>query len=132
MLLHISHLPYTRLPHVPCRHILNSSRILHDPVRFPKEMDPDAKDLIRGLCTVDRSRRLGNLSGGAKQVKQHPFFKEIDWDALYARTQPGPIIPRLSSADDTSNFDEYPDEKKNQDPYTDELRQKFETAFKDF
>ncbi|KAI9883206.1 MAG: hypothetical protein M1823_005032 [Watsoniomyces obsoletus] len=108
-------------------------KILHDPVRFPKDIDPDAKDLIRGLCTVDRSRRLGNLSGGAKQVKQHAFFKEIDWAALYARKQPGPIIPRLSGApDDTSNFDEYPDEKKNQDPYTEELRRKFEDSFKDF
>ena len=31
----------------------------------------------------DISRRLGNLRDGAKDIKSHAFFSEIDWDNPY-------------------------------------------------
>lgn len=109
-------------------------RILHHPIRFPRDMPADAKDLIQGLCTVERSRRLGNLSSGAADIKNHAFFAPaIDWAALYNRKKPGPIVPRLEHAADASNFDEYPDEDAAvRHPYTDELRAKYEDVFRDF
>ncbi len=96
-------------------------------------MSPEAEDLIKGLCTVDRSRRLGNLQAGPADIKRHAFFAPIDWTALYNRTSPGPIVPRLEHAADASNFDDYPDEDASKrHPYTDEMRGRYEDVFRDF
>jgi serine/threonine protein kinase len=95
-------------------------------------MSPDARDLIERLCTVDVSKRLGNIKGGAQTVKNHKWFQHINWDDLYQRRTPGPIIPKLTHAADTTNFDEYDPEPKSRAPYTDELRNKYESEFEDF
>ena len=93
-------------------------QIVEGRVRYPSAMSHDARDIIGGLCTVDVSKRLGNVQGGAATVKAHPWFKNIDWDAVYHRKMQGPIVPHLKSADDTRNFDEYDAEPVHRDPYT--------------
>ncbi|KAH9436888.1 hypothetical protein MCOR02_000552 [Pyricularia oryzae] len=52
-------------------------QIVEKPVVFPQDppISPNAQDIIRQFCTVDRSRRLGNISGGAARVKEHPSLK---------------------------------------------------------
>ncbi|KAF2748115.1 Pkinase-domain-containing protein [Sporormia fimetaria CBS 119925] len=107
-------------------------QIVEGRLRFPSAMSSDARDLISGLCTVDTSKRLGNIQGGAKTVKAHPWFKNIDWDALYHRRNKGPIVPHLRGPADTRNFDEYEPESSEREKYTDELREKWEKCFKDF
>ncbi len=95
-------------------------------------MPLEAQDLIRGLCTVDRTHRLGNIECGAFRVKRHPFFRGIDWDALYYKRIPGPIRPPVRYPGDTQCFDTYPDESTERVPYTDELAEHYEDAFKEF
>ncbi|KZF22983.1 Pkinase-domain-containing protein [Xylona heveae TC161] len=107
-------------------------QICEGKVRFPSGMSEDAKDLISGLCSVDTSKRLGNIQGGAERVKSHPFFKDIDWDALYQRKTKGPIVPKLKNPADASNFDEYDPEPENKLPYTDEMYDKLDKFFEDF
>jgi protein kinase A len=101
-------------------------------VRFPSAMSADARDHISGLCTVDTSKRLGNISGGAGRVKSHPWFTNIDWDRLYNREVNGPIVPHLRGPADTRNFDEYEPESEHREPYTKELSDKWDESFKDF
>lgn len=93
-------------------------QIVEGRVRYPSAMSPDARDIIAGLCTVDPAKRLGNIKGAAGTVKAHPFFKNIDWDALYHRKMKGPIVPSLRGPDDTRNFDEYDAEPAHRDTYT--------------
>lgn len=93
-------------------------QIVEGKVRYPSAMSKDARDIISGLCTVDVSKRLGNIKGGAATVKEHPWFKDIDWDRLYHRKMQGPIVPHLKSADDTRNFDDYDPEPEKKEPYT--------------
>jgi protein kinase A len=107
-------------------------RIVEGNIRFPTAMSPNARDLISKLCTVDVSKRLGNIKGGATTVKNHPWFSTIDWDALYNRRQPGPIIPHLRGPADTRNFEEYEPESQNRPAYTEELRTKYEEYFTSF
>lgn len=95
-------------------------------------MSAEARDLISGLCTVDTSKRLGNIKGGASAVKSHPWFQNIDWDALYNRKINGPIVPHLRGPADTRNFDEYEPEPDNREPYSNEMRDKWDEFFKDF
>lgn len=41
--------------------------------------------------------------GGAFEVKQHSFFRDLDWTGLLR--QKAEFIPNLESEDDTSYFD---------------------------
>ncbi len=107
-------------------------RIVDGKVRYPHGMSPEARELIGGLCTVNPSQRLGNISGGAQRVKSHPFFNGIDWHALYYRQMKGPIIPHLRHAADASNFDDYEDAPESKSIYSEEMSKKYEMAFKDF
>ncbi|XP_031091247.1 probable serine/threonine protein kinase IREH1 [Ipomoea triloba] len=66
----------------------------------PDEMSPEAQDLIDRLLTEDPHQRLG--AKGATEVKQHPFFRNINWDTL-AR-QKAAFVPTSESALDTSYF----------------------------
>ncbi|XP_045141167.1 microtubule-associated serine/threonine-protein kinase 4 [Echinops telfairi] len=43
------------------------------------------------------------ISGGAYEVKQHRFFRSLDWNSLLR--QKAEFIPQLESEDDTSYFD---------------------------
>lgn len=57
----------------------------------------------RGISTVNpqpsnpnpRSKRLGNLKGGADDVKRHKWFKGLDFDALLRHEIPPPIVPEV-------------------------------------
>lgn len=42
-------------------------------------------------------------TGGAFEVKQHSFFRDLDWTGLLR--QKAEFIPHLESEDDTSYFD---------------------------
>jgi protein kinase A len=110
------------------------TRIVSKPVAFPQEpqLSPEAKDIIHQFCTVDRSHRLGNISGRAARVKEHPFFKGVQWDDVYYRKYKGPIIPPIRYVGDAQCFDIYPDEKASREGYSSELRHKWDSHFKDF
>ncbi|KAL8666049.1 MAG: hypothetical protein Q9202_001786 [Teloschistes flavicans] len=101
-------------------------------LKFPPGFDPDARDLISGLCVVNPTHRLGNLSGGVDRVKSHPFFASVDWESLYYRKQKGPIIPNLRHPADASNFDDYDAAPEQKSVYTKEMANKYDGEFKDF
>jgi len=63
------------------------------------ELSPEAEDLIRRFC-CDKKDRIGK--NGVDEIKNHAFFKGIDWDNI--RKQNGPFVPTLEHAFDTHNF----------------------------
>ncbi|TWU74382.1 serine/threonine protein kinase, AGC [Metarhizium rileyi] len=109
-------------------------QIVEKPVTFPHDppISAEAQDIIRSFCTVDRSRRLGNISGGAARVKAHPFFRTVNWDDVLNRRQQGPIVPPVRYAGDSQCFDTYPEDDGRRDRYTDEMAQRFDSYFADF
>ncbi|KAJ1506629.1 hypothetical protein HMI56_000510 [Coelomomyces lativittatus] len=60
----------------------------------------EAKDLILKLLCPDPQRRWTS----ATQVKQHPFFKELDFETLL--TSPPPFQPDPTHMEDTDYFDQ--------------------------
>lgn len=107
-------------------------QIVEGRLRFPSAMSASARDLISGLCTVDTSKRLGNISGGAQTVKQHEWFQGIDWQAMYERRVKGPIVPHLRGPADARNFDDYEPEKEGREPYSKTMAEKWDEHFNDF
>jgi novel protein kinase C epsilon type len=57
-----------------------NQKILHDEVDIPDDMSPAAVLIVLKLLRKDPERRLGSDSDNT--VRQHPFFKGIDWEAL--------------------------------------------------
>lgn len=87
-------------------------QILAGKVNFPRYFDRNAKNLIKKLLSADLTKRYGCLKGGAQDIKKHRWFASTDWGGLYAKALPAPIVPAVSGATDTSNFDPYPESKE--------------------
>lgn len=74
-------------------------------VRFPKEvLSPEGRSFVKGLLNRNPRHRLGAIKD-ARELKEHPFFQDVDWNLLKAKDIPPPFKPHLSSETDTSNFD---------------------------
>ncbi|KAJ3070139.1 hypothetical protein HDU98_006821 [Podochytrium sp. JEL0797] len=96
---------------------------------FPPFMHPLAKDLIRKLLTPDLSRRYGNLRDGALDIKLHPWFQGVDWDAVWELKVEPPYVPDVGGVDDTSHFDEYEEDYA---PYGRNVPDVYKDKFKGF
>ena len=70
----------------------------------------DCKGAIHALLIKEPDKRLGKRSSEHDEVRAHPWFQGVDFEELLARRIPAPWKPRLASAVDTSNFDEYDEE----------------------
>ena len=79
--------------------IINWETTLHIPKEAPLSLE--ARDLILRLCTSPE-RRLG--ANGIDEIKNHPFFRLVDWGYGVRRMQ-APYIPQIISPTDTSNFE---------------------------
>lgn len=74
-------------------------------VRFPKDtLSVDGRNFVKGLLNRNPKHRLGAISD-AEELKQHPFFKDIDWNALSNKLITPPFKPKLKSETDVSYFD---------------------------
>lgn len=72
-----------------------SEKIINDEPVYPVYFSPELKSLLAGLLTKDPLKRFGN--DVEKEVKQHPFFAGIKWDALLKKQiQPPGKEVRLS------------------------------------
>ncbi|XP_045470665.1 cAMP-dependent protein kinase catalytic subunit 3 [Harmonia axyridis] len=84
-------------------------KILGGRIEWPKHLDPVAKDLIKKLLVQDRTKRLGSMKSGADDIKRHRWYKGLNWHEVLNRKLEPPILPKVSSDGDTSNFDDYPE-----------------------
>lgn len=85
--------------------------ILKGQLNFPPYVLPDAQQLLSGLITADLTKRLGNLHGGAQDVKNHPWFSEVEWERLLSKDIDAPYVPPVKAgAGDASQFEKYPEE----------------------
>lgn len=74
-------------------------------IRFPKNViGDDGKQFVKGLLNRNPQNRLGSHRG-AVELKEHPFFKNIDWDLLYKKQITPPFKPIVDSDESVANFD---------------------------
>jgi protein-serine/threonine kinase len=48
--------------------------------------------------------RLGSSGDDAKEIKNHPFFKNIEWEILMKKSLEPPYKPILNGKKDLSHF----------------------------
>ncbi|KAG6820451.1 hypothetical protein H0H93_000447 [Arthromyces matolae] len=74
-------------------------------IRFPKGViNDDGKQFVKGLLNRNPNHRLG-ANRDAEELKEHPFFKTIDWKALALKQVTPPFKPVVESDESTNNFD---------------------------
>jgi len=61
------------------------AKILHAELEIPRELSRHAKSLLAALLERDPTYRLGSSPEDAAEVKAHPFFAGVDWEALLER-----------------------------------------------
>ena len=86
--------------------------IVKGDVPYPKKIGPQSAEVVKALLTADPVERLGNLKGGADDVKKHPFFKKIAWPSLLLKKIEAPYKPTIKGETDASNFEAYDDPDK--------------------
>jgi cGMP-dependent protein kinase len=82
--------------------------ILQGVYTIPMFVSDQATDMVMRLLQHDPNKRLGRV--GRDEVRSHPFFAGIDWDALEKRQLEAPYLPPISSLNDMTNFDQYHDQ----------------------
>ncbi|EMG50549.1 Catalytic subunit of cAMP-dependent protein kinase (PKA), putative, partial [Candida maltosa Xu316] len=98
-------------------------KILAGKIHYPSFFQPDVIDLLTKLITADLTRRLGNLSNGPADIRNHPWFSEVVWEKLLAKDIETPYEPPITAGvGDSSLFDHYPEEQldygvQSEDPY---------------
>ena len=85
-------------------------------ILIPDYVSDEAQDLITKLLIINPLKRLGYGEDGAYKIKQHPYFKGINWDDAWNLKLKPPFIPNLSNETDLKYFDNMiTDEKLNSD-----------------
>ncbi|KAI5188985.1 protein kinase X [Nematocida minor] len=72
--------------------------ILLGHIKFPASVNPVTRDLIKKLLQTDRKKRLG-YKKGAKMIRNHPFFHDINWGIIQGRSYKPPIVPKSNEED---------------------------------
>lgn len=83
-----------------------SRRILKTQPPLPADLSPEVRDFISRLLVKDPRQRLGGGTRDADELKEHSFFKNLNWDDLAKKKVPAPFVPRISNELDVSNFSE--------------------------
>ncbi|KAH9054166.1 kinase-like domain-containing protein [Lactarius vividus] len=73
-----------------------SQHILHDELEDSPYLTSDSVDLIAKLLRKRPEARLSNFH----EIRKHPFFDGINWDAILKRTSRPPWVPNVISGRD--------------------------------
>ena len=80
--------------------------ILADEPLYPIHMPRDSVSILQKLLTREPEMRLGSGPTDAQEIMSHAFFKNINWEDVYAKRIPPPFKPTVKNEKDTSNFDQ--------------------------
>lgn len=79
-------------------------KILNQKLRLPHSLSSPCKDILAGLLDKNCTKRLGARNDFA-DVKDHPFFAQINFEKLQKKEIKPPYVPRLNGEMDLSQID---------------------------
>ena len=62
-------------------------------------------NLISQLLRANPKKRLGYGEKDAQKIKEHPYFKDVDWDKYWNREIEPPFLPEIEGEMDVKYFD---------------------------
>lgn len=81
-------------------------KIIKDKLKLPSFLSSEAHSLLRGLLHKEPNKRLGSCPGGSNEIKNHKWFKPINWRKLEARQIQPSFRPNVAGLTCIANFDE--------------------------
>ena len=83
--------PYAGIHRKEYKEKLSTTFVQIKPGEQPADWSLESVDLVNGLLQRKEELRLG--SKGIEKIKDHPWFKDIDWDMLLAQKVIPPFVP---------------------------------------
>ena len=74
-----------------------------DEMPIPDSCSSESTDLLSKLLKQAPDERIGCWEAGATDIKQHPFFRGVDWDGLLLKRVVPPFIPETENDLDVQN-----------------------------
>jgi len=74
-------------------------------VTIPAYFSENAKSIVQAFFIKEPNDRLGSGVRGADEIKDHPWFADINWEALFTKSLEPPFIPTIAGDMDVSNFE---------------------------
>merc|ERR1719161_3495436 len=71
---------------------------------FPPSIKADGQDLVGQLLQENPSNRLPARPNGIRLLKNHTWFRTMDWERLVKQSFPAPYVPKIRHEKDDSNF----------------------------
>lgn len=81
------------------------NQILTARLSMPHFLSVEAQSLLRALFKRVPANRLCSGSEGVQALKQHAFFRGVDWQRLLQKQLDPPFLPAVSRHEDTFYFD---------------------------
>lgn len=92
----------------PQNEVILYKRIAGGDYCIPESFSRESKNLIERFLQVDVTRRLGNTREGAQDIKEHQWFRNINWKDLYKQKLTATIKPRLLTELDFNQLPKFP------------------------
>lgn len=73
-------------------------------LKYPAYITANCRNLLENLFQKNPDKRLG--VNGAKEVKTHPWFANVNWKMLINKEIKAPFVPVIKSPLDVGNFAE--------------------------
>mmetsp|Transcript_45455 Transcript_45455/g.33230 ORF Transcript_45455/g.33230 Transcript_45455/m.33230 type:complete len:167 (+) Transcript_45455:160-660(+) len=81
-------------------------KIISEELSFPSKvtLSSTVTDLLHKLLQKKEANRLGYSERDAEEIKEHAFFKDVNWSKLLNREIKPPFVPHLKTATDVDYF----------------------------
>jgi len=77
------------------------NKIMNDKLVFPPQVSQEARTLLTALLERSPDKRLQD----PKVIKNHPYFKGVDWEKIVRKEVDPPFVPNVKGKADTSQVD---------------------------
>ncbi|XP_063081397.1 protein kinase C iota type-like [Cavia porcellus] len=89
---------------------LNTYKVLQSmlerEVHIPHHLSVEARSILKGLLKKEPEGRLGcHPQRGFIDIKEHPFFNNLDWNMMEKKQVPPPFKPSIGTEFGIENFD---------------------------
>ena len=95
----LGHRPYVAKSRKEMKHLVLRKQAKIEEKDNVKEWSKESLDFINKCLKRKESNRLG-YSNGVQELKEHYWFKDVQWEELYNKKERAPFVPKL-----VGNFD---------------------------